>query len=375
MGLYGLPPTVPEGPRPGTGRTNEGASQPATDLFGYRSSVSRSRVKLSGVDADEGSSGALDALPIPRGGIYRTGRRLRRSVLGLRDLWEIRSDDSYRRLASTYELPDGSRRIYCHHVRKTAGTSLHLSFMALGGEEPLDVYRRMADTRLHRTISGDYSFAAFHRRVLAEGAYFYGRSHAPVARQPLPARTFTVTVLRDPVERAHSYFDYLVAGDDPTTPGRPVGPYERQVAQDGFDAFLDASRPNTSWPNWSRSPSSSTYPRPRTGSPPAPTCSSPSTTPVDCPHWPSSSICHLPSTGPVSPANGRPSPTNRPSGSGHGWSLNTSCSVASRRAGSAESDRPHRVDRATLRCNRRRRHGSTSARAGRGRGFSRRPSR
>ncbi len=195
------------------------------------------------MDADEGSSGALDALPIPRGGIYRTGRRLRRSVLGLRDLWEIRSDDSYRRLASTYELPDGSRRIYCHHVRKTAGTSLHLSFMALGGEEPLDVYRRMADTRLHRTISGDYSFAAFHRRVLAEGAYFYGRSHAPVARQPLPARTFTVTVLRDPVERAHSYFDYLVAGDDPTTPGRPVGPYERQVAQDGFDAFLERVAP------------------------------------------------------------------------------------------------------------------------------------
>jgi hypothetical protein len=175
--------------------------------------------------------------------MYRTGRRLRRSVLGLRDLWEIRTDDSYRRLAATYELPDGSRRIYCHHVRKTAGTSLHLSFMALGGEDPLNVYRRMVATRLHRTISGDYSFAAFHRRVLADGAYFYGRSHAPVGRQFLPPRTFTVTVLRDPVERAHSYFDYLVAGDDPTMPGRPVGKRERAVARDGFDAFLERVAP------------------------------------------------------------------------------------------------------------------------------------
>jgi hypothetical protein len=168
----------------------------------------------------------------------RTGRRVRQRARDVGAAWEIWTDPEYRRLARSYELPDGSRRIYCYHVRKTAGTSLHLSFMALGGEDPLDVHRRMVDARLHRTISGRYSFAAFNRRVLAQGAYFYGRSHRAAAAQPLPPKTFTVTVLRDPVERVHSYFDYLVTGDDPAMPGA-VAAGERQLASQGFDSFLD----------------------------------------------------------------------------------------------------------------------------------------
>jgi len=126
----------------------------------------------------------------------------------------MRTDPTYRRLARTFELPDGNRRIYCYHVRKTAGTSLYLSFMALGGEDPMDVWRRITTSRLPRTVSGGYSFVSNSRRLLAEGAYFYGRSHRAAADQPLPPRTFTVTVLRDPVQRVHSYFDYLVAGDE-----------------------------------------------------------------------------------------------------------------------------------------------------------------
>ncbi|MGH3577563.1 MAG: hypothetical protein ACRDU0_08410 [Mycobacterium sp.] len=123
-------------------------------------------------------------------------------------------------------------------MRKTAGTSLHLSFMALGGEDPMDVYERIVSSRLHRTVSGDYSFVSFNRRLLAEGAYFYGRSHRAWAAQPLPPKTFTVSVLRDPAQRVHSYFDYLVAGDDPAMPG-PVPAGERQLAMEGFDAFLE----------------------------------------------------------------------------------------------------------------------------------------
>ncbi len=147
-------------------------------------------------------------------------------------------DSSYRRLARSYELPDGSRRIYCYHIRKTAGTSLYLSFLALGGEDPMAVWRRMTSSRLPRTISGRYSFVANHRLLLAEGAYFYGRSHRAASRQRLPSRTFTVTVLRDPVTRVRSYFDYLVAGDSEGTPGQ-VAASERSMACDGFDAFLD----------------------------------------------------------------------------------------------------------------------------------------
>jgi len=161
-----------------------------------------------------------------------------RGVRGLRQLAEMRIDPTYRRLAAGYRLPDGSRRVYLHHVRKTAGTSLFLAFLALGGEDPMAVWHRINSSRLSRTVSGGYAFASVHRKLLAEGDYFFGRAHRPAEDQPLPQDTFTVTVLRDPVSRLHSYFDYLVEGDTPDTPGRVVE-RERRIALDGFDAFLD----------------------------------------------------------------------------------------------------------------------------------------
>jgi len=148
------------------------------------------------------------------------------------------SDPEYRRLSKGYSLPDGSKRVYCFHVRKTAGTSLFMSFMALAGEDPMEVWRRITASRLQRTSSAGLAFASNDRMVLAHGAYFFGRSHRPFAEQPLPPGTFTVTILRDPVERVRSYFDYLVAGDDPGMPGRVSG-RQRQLAAAGFDAFLD----------------------------------------------------------------------------------------------------------------------------------------
>jgi hypothetical protein len=151
---------------------------------------------------------------------------------------ELRLDPTYRRLAAGYRLPDGSRRVYCYHVRKTAGTSLSFSFLDLGGEDPLDVWRRMSTARLHRTTSGRYAFASYVPAVLSEGAYFFGRSHHSFDDQPLPAGTFTVTVLRDPLDRAHSYFDYLAAGDPLGAPGPPLN-RERRWAANGIDAFLD----------------------------------------------------------------------------------------------------------------------------------------
>ena len=144
----------------------------------------------------------------------------RRDLRGVRDVAAIRLDPTYRRLAAHYRFPDGSRHVYLHHVRKSAGTSLFLSFLALGGEDPMDVWRRINSSRLPRTVSGPYGFASVHRRLLAEGAYLFGRAHRPVEEQPLRPDTFTVTVLRDPVARAHSYFDYLVAGDGPDAPGQ-----------------------------------------------------------------------------------------------------------------------------------------------------------
>ncbi len=186
----------------------------------------------------QGGVQPADANPPPPPASVRTWRRVRREASSLRSAWELKRDPSFREAAGHLTLPDGSRRVYCYHVRKTAGTSLFLSFLALGGEDPMTVWTRIAGTRLQRTFSGPYAFASNDRQVLAEGAYLFGRSHRPFPDQPLPPRTFTVTILRDPIERVHSYFDYLVAGDDPDTPGR-VADRERLLAADGFDAFVD----------------------------------------------------------------------------------------------------------------------------------------
>ena len=173
-----------------------------------------------------------------KGAFVRTGRKIRRRGSALRGRLELATDPAYRRLAETCTLPTGDRRVYCYHVRKTAGTSLFLSFLALGGEDPMTVWRRITSSRLQRTMSGGHAFASNDRRVLAEGSYLFGRSHRPYADQPLPPGTFTVTILRDPLARVHSYYDYLVTGDEPGTPGQ-VAERERRLARSGFDAFLD----------------------------------------------------------------------------------------------------------------------------------------
>jgi hypothetical protein len=183
---------------------------------------------------------AADPTSVPRSSnpLVRTWRTLGSDARGLGHLAAMRLDPTYRRLAAAYHFPDGSRRVYLHHIRKTAGTSVFLSFLALGGEDPVDVWRRINAARLPRTVSGGYAFASIHRKLLSEGAYHFGRAHRPAGEQPLPHGTFTVTVLRDPVARVHSYFDYLVAGDAPDSPGR-VAERERGLVRDGFDAFLD----------------------------------------------------------------------------------------------------------------------------------------
>jgi hypothetical protein len=153
-------------------------------------------------------------------------------------LWSATREPEYRRLSRSYALPGGVERIYCYHVRKTGGTSLHLSFLGLGGEDPLEVQRRIERSSLHRTTSGHYAFVAHQRNLLAQGHYFYGWSHLPAHRLTLPPRTFTMTILRDPLERVVSYYNYLRQGDAPGM-AYPVGELERSLTSRGFGAFLD----------------------------------------------------------------------------------------------------------------------------------------
>jgi hypothetical protein len=129
-------------------------------------------------------------------------------------------------------------RVYLYHVRKTAGTSLANSFLALGGEDPSVVFHRMA-RRPHATRSGGLVFVHFERALLQHGSYLFGWSHHPSWYLTLPPRTFTVTVLRDPIERVLSLYRYLADPQPDAGLPFPAPEEDRRWAGDGFSTFLD----------------------------------------------------------------------------------------------------------------------------------------
>lgn len=136
-------------------------------------------------------------------------------------------------------LPDGSTRIYLFHIRKTAGTSLVRSFLALGGEEPSAVERRISKSLMSYTRSGDYIFTCG-RGTLRQGDYYFGWSHIAGHRLQVPSGTFTIALFRDPVARVLSYYRYLLAGDsNQTDMAWRVQEDERALAGERFSDFLN----------------------------------------------------------------------------------------------------------------------------------------
>lgn len=134
-----------------------------------------------------------------------TARRFRRGCLDWLDSLP------YRRLAD-YALPGGFRRIYHYHIPKTGGTSLNYMFLGLGGEAARSVYDRLIQPAApsRRTVSGGKVFVGWDRGLIEQGHYFYAFSHVPRHQLALPERTFTLTCLRDPVQRVVSLYQELL---------------------------------------------------------------------------------------------------------------------------------------------------------------------
>jgi hypothetical protein len=102
------------------------------------------------------------------------------------------------------------RRVFHHHVRKTAGTSLNAAFWALAGLDLATLGRRQKARGRGLTI------VRHDLARIARGDWLYANAHTDAHRVVLPPDTFTVTILRDPVARVRSLYRYLLwARDDP----------------------------------------------------------------------------------------------------------------------------------------------------------------
>lgn len=135
-------------------------------------------------------------------------------------------------------LPDGFDRVHHFHIRKTAGTSLNSAFWSLVGADLAQM--NAVGPRLERD---GLVFLRHDPARIESGDYFFANSHAPFHRLVLAPRTFTVTVLRDPVDRVVSLYQYLHGLAER---GRSDGTVkaERAMAAGSFGEFLAALPPD-----------------------------------------------------------------------------------------------------------------------------------
>lgn len=130
------------------------------------------------------------------------------------------------------------RPVYHAHIRKSGGTSLNQTFLSLLGGDPVESYRRLSSAFDHRIIRRDgMTVVGWNRRLLQEGHYFYGFSHWPLHDISVPGSCFTVTVLRDPVERVLSHYRMLLEMRAENSK-HPAFAVERSWLGQGFGDFL-----------------------------------------------------------------------------------------------------------------------------------------
>ncbi len=143
------------------------------------------------------------------------------------------------KLQGAYTLPEGKKRVYHYHIRKTAGTSLNLAFFSEHGkEEAKKVHQKISEQRFNlRTINRNEVFVGWDKNLLAKGNYYYGFSHSPLHEVNIPDDTYKITILRDPVKRVISHynmlFHYIKKGEVPA-----VVRNEQNWASPDFDHFI-----------------------------------------------------------------------------------------------------------------------------------------
>lgn len=107
-------------------------------------------------------------------------------------------------------FPNGFRRVYNIHIRKTGGTSINrILIKASGGDENL-IYNKVASSLMHTTTVNRYKYTGYCPRSINRGNYFYAYSHIPYWKLDLPEYTFKFTCFRDPIQRLLSHYNMLM---------------------------------------------------------------------------------------------------------------------------------------------------------------------
>ena len=149
-----------------------------------------------------------------------------------------RRNTKAKQLSTQYRLGTGSKRIYHYHIRKTGGTSLNHIFLSLDGAKAQSLYRDLTKSTDKRIFKSGKVFVGWNKNLIQKGNYFYAFSHIPKHKVRLSEDTFTITILRNPVERLISHYNMLLEYIKGSVK-HPALEIEKKWMGAGFDEFLN----------------------------------------------------------------------------------------------------------------------------------------
>lgn len=128
-------------------------------------------------------------------------------------------------------------RLYHVHVRKCGGTSVNSVFLRHVTGDPA-CYAKLSQAPEHRIVYEAAIVVGWNKRLIECGDYDYAFSHIPYHSLALPDRTYTFSMLRDPIQRVVSHYSMIVElikkGSD-----HPLLKTEAAWAEGGFEKFIE----------------------------------------------------------------------------------------------------------------------------------------